>query len=107
MVPNNSPLRSEREIKRKQLLLKQRVKEEHLKKRWLFYRNLTTDLRRFFSIILTVTCVLLVVSHRTLIENKIQSNISQIITLMQSNAKNSRIRQSAINHEKEIDQITK
>lgn len=103
MASNNRPQISEEEMKRRQVLLNQHLNDERLRKREHLYRNLTTDLRRFLSITLTATCVILAFSHRTLIVNK----ISQIITKIQNNAKNSQIRKSALKHEEEIDQIAK
>ncbi len=90
-------------MKRRQVLLNQHLNDERLRKREHLYRNLTTDLRRFLSITLTATCVILAFSHRTLIVNK----ISQIITKIQNNAKYCQIRKSALKHEEEIDQIAK
>jgi len=103
MASNNRPQISEEEMKRRQLLLKQHLNEERLKKREQLYRKLANDLRKFLSIILTATCILLAFSHRTLIANK----ISQVITKTQNNAKNSQLRQGALKHEEEIDQIAK
>ena len=103
MAPDKSPIINEDEIKRRQMLLKRRLNEERINSRDQFYNKLATELRRFLLLALSAICVWLFVLHRARIEKK----ISQVIAKIQADSKNSPLRQGALKHENDIDQIAK
>ena len=95
----------EEETRRQQQLRAQRVMQHRAQLRAELHRKISGQVRRVFGFLLSATIVLFIVSHLTKIDSTATKQVGRTVILIQTKAAASPLRQSALNYEKEVDEI--
>ena len=95
------------ELQRRRQLLKQSRRERRARL-WVDLRHeLVNGTRVIFVFLLGATIVVFVFSHRAEINSAASQNISRVAVQVKKSGDSSLIRQTALNHEKEVDEAAK
>lgn len=95
------------ETQRQQVIYTRRERELHAQSRINRLRRISTKLQKLLIFLAGAGIVWFVVAHRTEIHSLATQNISRMVVQMQTKNATSSFRQSGLNHEQEVNEITR